>query len=93
MTINALEEALWQTYMKPEATQGYHTDARAFLNHFRLDENERSMLEAFDIMAMISHGANPLLVMMAFQTIKGTERMPEYFVTVNQINGETPSEQ
>lgn len=84
MSVNALEKALWQIYLNPADAQRYGSDAQAYLKDFRLDEQEASMVASFDVMAMINGGANPLLVMMAFQTIKGVEQMPQYFGIVNQ---------
>jgi len=89
MSINALERALWQIYQVPSATQRFSEDAQAFVQEFKLDDGERAMLASFDFMSMISHGANPLLVMMAFQTTQGMERFPEYWATVNQPQGNT----
>ena len=89
MSVNALEKALWQIYQVPGDTRRFNDDAQAFVNDFRLDDGERAMLASFDYMAMISHGANPLLVMMAFQTTQGMERFPEYWATVNQPQGNT----
>ena len=87
MSINALEKALWQVYLNPADKQRYCSDARAYLKDFKLDDDERAMSVSFDVMAMIGHGVNPLLVMMAFQTIKGVERLREYFAIVNQSSG------
>lgn len=87
MSINALEKALWQVYLNPADKQRFCADTQAYLKDFQLDETERSMALSFDVMAMIGHGVNPLLVMMAFQTIKGVEKLREYFAIVNQSRG------
>lgn len=91
MSVNALEKALWQIYLNPADAQRYDADAGEYSKGFRLDEQEREKLVAFDVMAMISHGANPLLVMMAFQTIKSPANLPEYFGIVNQAQGDGPA--
>lgn len=91
MSVNALEKALWQVYLNPADAQRFGADPQAYAKDFRLDEGEREKLVSFDVMAMISHGANPLLVMMAFQTAKGTEQLPAYFGIVNQPAGNTPA--
>lgn len=85
MSVNALEKALWQIYLNPADSQHFCDDPQDYVAGFRLDEAERELLASFDSLAMISHGANPLLVMMAFQTVKGVQRMPEYFGIVNQL--------
>ena len=84
MSINALEKALWQIYLNPADAESYGADAKAYLKDFRLDDKETAAAASFDVMGMINQGANPLLVMMAFQTVKGVQHMPEYFGIVNQ---------
>lgn len=93
MSVNAVEKALWQIYLNPADAQRYGTDAQAYMSDFKLDDGERASLASFDVMGMINHGANPLLVMMAFQTIKGTHRLPEYLATVNEHFGKAPAAQ
>ena len=87
MSVNALEKALWQVYLNPADKQRFCSDARAYLADFKLDEDERAMSASLDVMAMIGHGVNPLLVMMAFQTVRGVEKLREYFAIVNQSGG------
>ena len=84
MSVNAMEKALWQMYLNPADAESYGADAEAYLKDFRLEDQESAAIAAFDVMGMINQGANPLLVMMAFQTVKGVEHMPEYFGIVNQ---------
>lgn len=83
MSINALEKALWQSYTVPESTAAYGVDPAAYASGFALTPSEQSMLVNFEVMPMIEAGANPMLVMMAFQTLMGMERFPEYIQTVN----------
>ncbi len=89
MSVNALEKALWQIYLNPADAERFSSDAQAFAQDFRLDEFEREKLASLDVMAMISHGANPLLVMMVFQTVRGPHQLPEYFAIVNQQGGDS----
>lgn len=84
MSVNALEKALWQIYLQPADAERYSADPQAYAQTFRLDEGERDDLASLDVMGMQNRGANPLLVMMAFQTVKGVQCLPEYFGIVNQ---------
>lgn len=84
MSVNALEKAIWQIYFNPADAQRFDADAQGYAGDFRLDEDECEKLVSYDVVGLISHGANPLLVMMGFQTIKGPSQMPEYFGIVNQ---------
>jgi len=93
MSVNAVEKALWQIYLNPADAKRYGADARAYMSDFKLEDGERDALASFDVMAMINHGANPLLVMMAFQTIKGTHKLPEYLATVNEHFAGAPAAQ
>lgn len=83
MSINALEDALWQIYQTADGAAAYNADGQAYCDRFRLDDTERKDLLGFNVMNMINAGANPLLVMMAFQTVIGIEKLFEYFETVN----------
>lgn len=85
MSVNAMEKALWQIYLNPADAQRYSADRRAYAQEFNLDEGELADLAALDIMAMQDRGANPLLVMMVFQTVEGVERLHDYFAIVNQV--------
>jgi hypothetical protein len=91
MSINALEKALWQAYVNPADTQRFKADARSYLKTFKLDETERALSASWDIRGMVAHGVNPLLIMMAFQTVKGVDKMPEYFMTINQKGASAPA--
>lgn len=84
MSVNALEKALWQIYLQPAEAKRYSADSEAYAREFKLDEGERANLAKLDVMGMINHGVNPLLVMMAFQTVCGVHRLHEYFGIVNQ---------
>lgn len=84
MSINAMEKVLWQVYTNHAETQRYNQDPQAYLQDYKLEANEREMLLSYDVMAMIDHGVNPMIVLMGFQTIIGIERYPEYVETVNK---------
>ena len=84
MSVNALEKALWQIYLHPTDAERYSADPAAYAKEFRLDEGEQSDLASLDVMGMQHRGANPLLVMMVYQTVKGVHCLPEYFGIVNQ---------
>ena len=91
MSVNALEKALWQIYLRPADAQRYSVDRQAYAREFNLDEGERADLAALDVMAMQDRGANVLLVMMVFQTVEGVERLHDYFAIVNQGSGDAPA--
>lgn len=86
MSVNALEKALWKIYLQPSEAESYRADPQAYAKQFRLDEKELSDLASLDVMGMQDRGANPLLVLMAFQTVRGPERLQDYFDIVNPVN-------
>lgn len=86
MSINSTEMVLWRIYMNPEDANRFRNEPDQFLDHFDLDPSEREMVRAIDPMGLIGKGANPLLVMMAWQTIYGLPRFGEYLGQVNQMN-------
>ena len=83
MSVNAMEMALWQAYTNRDASQRFVNDREAYLDGFDLDAEERRMLMETDVMGQINHGANSLLVMMAWQVVHGMENVPQYFELVN----------
>ncbi|WP_321390598.1 hypothetical protein [Emcibacter sp.] len=83
MSANALEKALWQMYLVPGDVERFRSDAEGYASEFRLDDKERRALTSVDVMALMDQGANALLVLMAFQTIYGPERLHDYFDIVN----------
>ena len=83
MSANALEKALWQIYLVPGDADRFRSDAAGYAGGFRLDAAERAALESVDVMGLQELGANSLLVLMAFQTIYGPERLHDYFDIVN----------
>ena len=91
MSVNALEKALWQIYLNPADAQRYGADPKAYAGEFNLDEGERADLASLDVMAMQNRGANPLLVMMVYQTVEGVEKLHDYFAIINQGLGKNPS--
>ena len=88
MSVNALEKALWQIYLTPADAERYRADPRAYAGEFKLDEGERADLSSLDVMALQRRGANPLLVMMVYQTVEGIEKLHDYFAIINQGPGE-----
>jgi hypothetical protein len=83
MSVNAMETALWRAYTNHDEVRRYLSDRAAYLDGFELDAEERRMLLDSDVAAQIEHGANSLLVMMAWQVIHGMENVGQYFALVN----------
>lgn len=84
MTVNAMELALWTAYTNKDASRHFVSERDSYLDQFELDHAERQLILDSDVMGQINHGANSLLVMMAWQVLHGMENVPQYFELVNR---------
>jgi hypothetical protein len=91
MSVNAIEKALWQISMNPSDARRLREDAQSYLKSFRIDEEERSLLAAWDVGGMLTHGVHPMLVMMAFTAINGPAAMGGYIEKLNRPSQGGPS--
>ena len=83
MSVNAIEKALWQASMNPGDARRLREETQSYLGDFRLDEQERSLLNAWDIRGMVERGVHPMVVMMAFAAINGPAAAATYVEMVN----------
>ncbi|HMO69823.1 MAG TPA: hypothetical protein PKE25_14445 [Novosphingobium sp.] len=83
MSLNALEKALWQAYQVHADTARLKSDPAAYAAGFNLTAQEAKMLGEVDVMGLINHGANPLLVMMVWQSVNGMAEFHKYYEAVN----------
>jgi protocatechuate 4,5-dioxygenase alpha chain len=63
MTVNGIEMALYDLGVKREARAAFQQDADGFLKRYRLDDEERTQLKAFDVAALQRRGASALLTL------------------------------
>ena len=91
MSTNAIEKLLWQVNSSPAEAERYRADTQAYLNEFRLDEEERSLLTSWDVGTLASRDVNPLLLMSAFATVNGMDKVVEYLMKINQPGGNAPA--
>lgn len=84
MSTNAMEKALWQALSNPQDLQRFAGDTAGYLAGFNLDDEERGMLLAWDVRAVVARGVNPLLTVSAFSAVNGVEKMGEYAMAINQ---------
>jgi len=91
MSINSLEMALWQSYIYPADTERFRSEPEAYLRSFDLDDNERTMALNWDVVGQINYGVNPLLMMMAWQAVRGLETFGTYLGLVNGMAAPAPA--
>jgi hypothetical protein len=63
MTVNALEQALYDLGVKRDARTAFHENADGFLARYRLDDEERGLLKNFDVAALQQRGTSALLTL------------------------------
>ncbi len=83
MSSHAIEKALWQAVTNPADGQRLREDTASYLSGFRLDEDERALIQAWDVKAMADRKVNELLLMMAFSATHGMDQLPVYLGRIN----------
>lgn len=83
MSSYMIEKVLWEICNDPQRTPEFNKDPGLYLTRYRLNDEERRMLIQMDVRALAEDNVNPLLIMMAYQQIKGPQAMPEYLAAMN----------
>jgi dihydroxycyclohexadiene carboxylate dehydrogenase len=78
MSVNAIEKALWQCCKVSADAKYLREDAHAYLQQFRIDEQERWEIVAWDVRALVDRGVHPTLVLMAFSAVNGPASVGGY---------------
>ena len=87
MSSFAIEKALWQATSNPADAQALRADPAQYLSHFRLDDDERALILAWDVQALCARGVSPMVLMMAFNAAGAGSDMMDY---IRRINGMPP---
>jgi hypothetical protein len=80
MALHIVERALWIIGNEPAATREFLADKAAFLARFNLDDEERELISALDVVALSRRGVHALLLINAYQTVFGAKSIPEYMM-------------
>ena len=78
MSVNGIEKALWEASVNPKQADRFSRDVHAYLEHFNVDEEERWLLAAWDLRALVDRGVHPMILMMAFAAVNGPAASPGY---------------
>jgi len=84
MSTNALEKALWQMGTSPAEASLFRQDPTAYTQRFRLETDERTLLQGLDVGGMAQREVNTLLLLMAFIAVRGPECMPDYMQSMHR---------
>jgi len=89
VSINSIEKVLWQVHTNPAEAERFRADPAAYIADFNLDPDERAWLTAFDAGAMAEAGVSSMVLMMAFQVLRGPQHMGEYMQSLGEARGRT----
>lgn len=78
-----IEKLLWQAFQNPADAGAFRADADAFLAGFRVDEEEKALLKAWDVGSLADRGVNPMLLLMAYNACQPGANMMEYIGKIN----------
>ncbi len=84
MSTNALEKALWQIGTSPVEAGQFRQDPDVYMQQFRLQQDERDMLQGLDVGRMAGREVSTLLLLMAFIAVRGPGCMPDYMRSMHQ---------
>lgn len=89
MSVNSIERILWQVHTSPAEVERFRNDPAAYISDFHLDPQEREWLVNFNAGAMAEAGVSSMVLMMAFQALRGPEHMGEYMQSLGEARGRT----
>lgn len=87
----AIEKLLWQACSNPAEAGTYRTAPEDYLGRFRIDDEERALLLAWDVAGLADRGVNPMLLMMSFNAVAGSGDMMEYIMKINRPRAGAPA--
>lgn len=83
MSINAVEQALWQIANHANEAELYRANTASYLSQFRLEPDEIEMIQSVDVKGLTQRGANVMLVLGLARAILGPDCIPEYMGKMN----------
>ncbi len=86
MSANTIERVLWDLGDDRAKLDSYLKDPDAYLDQFPLDGEERRMIRTMDVKALEAHGVSNMLIMLAFQNVKGGNPLL-IFELLKRLNG------
>lgn len=87
MSLNMIEKALYDVGVSRRSAERFKEDTDGFLQRYRLSADEMAMLRDADVGAMRALGANPMLTMGFWLTVKGRQEMGEYMKRMRAEKG------
>ncbi len=84
MSINTIERVLWEAITFPDKAEVFRSQPEEHFNsYFHLTSQEKQLLHEMDVRKMADLGASEMLLMLAWQVVRGPETMNEYMGRMN----------
>ena len=83
MSVNGVEQALWQIANHSVEANAYRADETSYLGQFRLDVDEVDMIRAVDVKGLADRGVNVMLVLGLARAVLGPDCIPDYMAKMN----------
>ena len=93
MSVNGLEQLLYDLGSSRRTRQAFLEDRPAFLSRYALDDEEKGLVIDEDVAALFKRGLNPMLLVGFYMGLHGPASLPEYLKKVptltSHLTGET----
>ncbi len=83
MTTTAIEMALWTLANDAAQAQAFLAAPDEFLRRYQLSDNEVRYIKDLDVRALADQGASTLLIMQAWNSVRGPDKVAEYLEKMN----------
>ena len=84
MSVNTIERIFWEFGDDQACVERYRADPDAYLASYDLEPAEREMIKTMDVKGVVDLGVSPLLTLMIWPTMEGTQEMPfDYLIRMN----------
>ena len=88
MSTYGIEKALWDITRERGQADAFRADAQHFLSAYQIDPSECLRVAALDVRALSDQGVGPMLLMAAWNTLRGPATMGQY---LERMNGSPPA--
>jgi hypothetical protein len=84
MSVHTVERVLWEICCLPDRTAGFRTDPAGHLESYPVTDDERGMIQRFDVRGLADHGVSQMLLMMTWNVTVGPDKIGDYLARMNQ---------
>jgi hypothetical protein len=84
MSTHALELVLWEITHYGDVAKAFREDSKRLLKSYQITQDECAALETLDVKSLAARGVSPLLIMQAWNTIQGPDKIGDYLARMNR---------